>query len=357
MKLRILALTRYERLGSSSRVRFYQYFPYLESKGVEIVSAPFFKDEYVRGLYTGHKASPRNILNAYWRRVLILIHSATFDLLWVEKEFLPWLPGGFEALLRRHTIPYVVDYDDAVFHRYDMHNMAIVRMLLGNKIDKVMRQAALVIVGNEYLAERARKAGAGNVKCLPSVVDVNRYILNQHEPNPVFRIGWIGSPVTAPYLNLIREVLGILNQESEMRLILVGAGKDRPFPEIPTEMIPWSEDVELTANQKFDVGVMPLPDEPFERGKCGYKLVQYMAGGVPVVASPVGANRQIVESQINGYLADSPEDWLKALRHIREHPQSRKALGLAGREKASRLYNLSSTAPKLFELLASVAKP
>jgi glycosyltransferase involved in cell wall biosynthesis len=354
--LRILALTRYEQLGSSSRVRFYQYIPYLTAKGMEIVPAPFFNDDYVRNLYAGRQASPKTALSAYLKRLSILACSASFDLLWVEKELLPWFPAVFETLFQRQHIPYVVDYDDAVFHRYDMHSSAFVRGMLARKIDNVMRNAALVIVGNEYLAERAVKAGAKNVQHLPSVVDVSQYRVKEPDSNPVFRIGWIGSPVTASYLNLLRETIGILSQESDVRLVLIGTGDFQPFTGVPTEILPWSEELEQKISQKFDVGIMPLVDGPFERGKSGYKLIQYMASSLPVVASPVGVNQQIVEPQVNGYLATSSQDWLAALRDLRDNIQKRKMMGQAGRQKAEQMYNLQVTAPKLLNLLSSLTK-
>jgi len=354
--MRVLAFTRYERLGSSSRVRFYQYFPFLESHHVKIVNAPFFKDEYVRNLYAGRRSSPASIVKAYLTRLTSLLNSRSFDLLWVEKELLPWFPAGMEMLFRSSQIPYVVDYDDAVFHRYNIHSFVPIRWLLGNKIDHIMRHAKLVIAGNEYIAERARKAGAKRVEYLPSVVDVSQYVFKPREADPIFKIGWIGSPVTARYLDMIHEVVNTLNQESDICLVLIGAGNSQSFSDVPTEILPWSEDNELIIGQKFDVGIMPLVDGPFERGKCGYKLVQYMAGGIPVVASPVGVNRQIVESGVNGYLANSTEDWLVAMRTLRDNPQKRVEMGQAGHHKAEELYNLKVTAPKLLDLLTSAVK-
>jgi glycosyltransferase involved in cell wall biosynthesis len=354
--MHILALTRYQRLGSSSRVRFYQYFPYLQSQGVEIISVPFFDDEYVRNLYQGQTLSLQVVLQAYIHRLTTLTHKNNFDLFWVEKEFLPWVPAIIESLFRARNIPYVVDYDDAVFHRYGLHANPLVRTFLGNKIDHVMHNASLVIAGNEYLAERAIKARARKVDILPSVVDVKQYMLKQHKPDSAFVIGWIGSPVTESYLGIIHEALDELKQESAIKFILVGAGNAQPFAAIPTEMIPWSEEIELTVNQKFDVGIMPLIDGPFERGKCGYKLIQYMAGGLPVVASPVGVNQQIVEHGINGYLANSTDEWINYLRKLRDDVQSRKVMGAAGHQKAEQVYNLQVTAPKLMNLLLSVIK-
>jgi len=354
--MHILVLTRYERLGSSSRVRFYQYFPYLKAQGVEILSKPFFSNEYVRNLYAGRAASLKDVVWAYIRRLVVLTRSSSFDLLWVEKELLPLLPAGFEALLWTLKIPYVVDYDDAVFHRYDMHSNLLIRIFLKHKIDRVMRHAALVIAGNEYLADRAIMAGAQRVEYLPSVVDVGQYILREHTAGSAFEIGWIGSPVTVPNLDLIRDALNALHLDVQFRIVLIGAGDANPFPDVPTTRLPWSEQSEIAIGQKFDVGVMPLIDGPFERGKCGYKLVQYMAGGIPVIASPVGVNRQIVRPNINGYLAESTADWLAALSDLANNVHKRSEMGKAGRQKVEQMYNLKVTAPRLMNLLSSVIK-
>ena len=354
--MRILALTRYERLGSSSRVRFYQYFPYLEEQGIAIVSAPFFSDEYVKSLYAGQSISNGYILRAYFKRLITLAKSASFDLLWVEKELIPWMPAWFEHLLHLFKIPYVVDFDDAVYHRYDLHSSHLVRVLLGQKIDRVMRNAVFVIAGNEYLAGRARQARATRVEYLPSVVDVARYVQKQDiSPSPL-KIGWIGSPVTASYLDIVREAINALAHEVPVQLVLIGSGKSNPFPNLPTELLSWNEEVELAIGLRFDLGIMPLVDGPFERGKCGYKLVQYMAGGLPVIASPVGVNSQMVLPGENGYLASSAQEWLGALRQLAGKPELRRKMGQAGRQRAEQMYNLRVTAPRLFELLSSVGR-
>ena len=354
--MRILALTRYERLGSSSRVRFYQYFPYLRAQGLEILSKPFFTNAYIQDLYAGHASSLKELFSAYFRRLVVLTRSSSFDILWVEKELLPMLPAGFEALLRVFKIPYVVDYDDAVFHRYDMNPNRLIRMFLKHKIDHVMRHAALVIAGNQYLADRAIIAGAHRVASLPSVVDVSQYALKPSAVESVFRVGWIGAPITVPNLDLIRDAVTMLHREVDFQVILMGAGTANPFPHIPVTNLSWSEETELSIGEIFDVGVMPLIDGPFERGKCGYKLVQYMAGGISVIASPVGVNRQIIEPGVNGYLAESTQDWLVALRDLMNNVQKCLDMGLAGRQKAEQMYNLQVTAPKLMNLLSSVTK-
>ncbi len=267
--MRILALTRYERLGSSSRVRFYQYLPFLKTNGVEITVAPLLHDDYVRSLYTNKRQNLGTIVSAYINRLRWVIKSSAFDLIWVEKELLPWLPAWGEWFLARSGTRYVVDYDDAVFHRYDQHRNGLVRVFLGKKIDQVMRRASLVIVGNDYLKERAVKAGAKRVVYLPSVVNGSHYI-QPASPRSQFVIGWIGSPVTAPFLDAVAPSLDSLTRTNNTEIILIGAGETDPLPRIPKTILPWVEETEAKEIHKFDVGIMPLPDGPFEKGKCGY---------------------------------------------------------------------------------------
>ena len=170
-----LLLSRYGRLGASSRMRFYQYLPFLESQGIHVDTAALLDDSYVRNLNSGKSTDWASILGSYVRRVRSLASSRRFDLVWVEAEVFPWLPDWAELWLSWKHIPYVVDYDDAAFHRYDLHRAVLVRWVLGRKIDRIMKQAALVVAGNSYLADRARQAGAARIEILPTVVDVSRY--------------------------------------------------------------------------------------------------------------------------------------------------------------------------------------
>jgi len=352
---RILLLSRYSRLGASSRIRSYQYLPYLEVHGFRVTVAPLFDDNYLKSLYAGKGSALGSILGGYFRRVCYLINIRRYDLIWIEKELFPFLPAWGEVLVSYMSIPYVVDYDDAIFHRYDLHPNKMVRFLLGRKIDQVMQRAALVIVGNSYLAERARQAGAKRVELLPSVVDLSRYPLTPQSRNPIFTIGWIGSPVTASYLNTVRPALAEVCKGGKGRVVLVGAGPI-DLHNVPVEIRPWSEETEVADIHSFDVGIMPLPDEPWERGKCGYKLIQYMACGKPVVASPVGVNNQIVEDGINGFRASTTAEWIRALSALRDDPSLRERMGIAGRKKVEMQYCIQVTAPRLASLLRSVAR-
>ncbi|HUF38973.1 MAG TPA: glycosyltransferase family 4 protein [Anaerolineales bacterium] len=349
--MRVLVLTRYGPLGSASRLRFYQYLSLLRRSGHEFEIQAFFTDDYVRRLYAGERQPAGDLLRAYRDRFAALRLASRYDLLWVEKEFLPWLPAFAPALLKT---PYAVDFDDAHFHRYDRHRSSLVRLLLGKKVDAVMRRAAVVVAGNEYLADRARRAGAGEVVIIPTVVDTLRYPPAAGDGDlAAFRIGWIGAPVTAGYLRSIEPALRrVLRDGASLTVI----GAESPFgADFPVDARPWTEKTEAAELGRLDAGIMPLPDEPFERGKCGYKLIQYMAAGLPVVASPVGVNAQIVEPGINGFLAETDDEWVAALETLRRDPALRRRLGSAGRAKVHAEYDLEVTAPMLLAALESAA--
>ncbi|MCS6791880.1 MAG: glycosyltransferase [Oscillatoriaceae bacterium SKYG93] len=191
--MKILLISRYDNLGATSRYRFYQYLPYLHNQGFNITVSPLLDNTYIQCLYSGQQANIFKILRAYAQRIFLLLQSNYYDLIWLEKEAFPWLPQELESILISSKIPYIVDYDDAWFHRYDLHPSRLVRRFLGKKIDALMRRAALVIVGNDYLAERARLAGARWVEILPTVIDLEKYPISSPPENEVFTIGWLST--------------------------------------------------------------------------------------------------------------------------------------------------------------------
>jgi hypothetical protein len=351
--LKVLLLSRYSRSGASTRLRFLQYLPRLTAAGLEVTQAPLFDDEYLRRLYRGARRSPTQVASAYLRRVVQLLAAGRYDLLWVEKELFPRLPASVERLLAGLGMRCVVDYDDAVFHDYDLSPNWLVRRALGRKIDVVMRRATLVIAGNDYLAARAQAAHAASVETLPTVVDLDRYHVAPASDSSL-RIGWIGTPVTAPYLLSIEGALRELTGDGTTRVLAVGA-RAGSLPRLSVEVRPWSEEGEVAEMQQFGVGIMPLADGPWEKGKCGYKLIQYMACGKPVVASPVGMNPQLVEHGVNGFLARTEAEWIQALRTLRDDPQMRHEMGKAGRALIERKFSLDVAAPRLIELLRRAA--
>ena len=351
---RLLVLTRYTRQGASSRLRIMQYQPYLEASGIELRFASLFDDAYLDSVYTGRRSSIAGG-RALLRRLSQMRAAREADLVWLEKEALPWVPWALERLALPRHVPIVTDYDDAIFHRYDEHRLGAVRALLGNKIDNVMRRSALVTAGNAYLADRAHRAGAQKVTIVPTVVDLDAYTLASTEtPKSPQRVGWIGTPQT--WDALARSIYTTLLPElSAQGAVFRAVGASlQPRTEDRLEVIPWSEAEEVRLIQGMDIGVMPMPDTPWTRGKCGYKLIQYMACGLPVVAAPVGVNTQIVEHGVNGFLASTDQEWREALSTLLANPELRRRMGAAGRKKVEEHYSLQVWGPRVAELLRSV---
>lgn len=267
------------------------------------------------------------------------------------------MPWGIEHVLLPRAVPLVVDYDDAVFHRYDLHRSPFVRQLLGRKLDKLMASASLVTAGNRYPANRAKTARTQRVEIVPTVVDLTAYT---RRPEPfcenAVTIGWIGTPSTwAEYMVPMMPLLTHTAEAAGARITAVGAdAAAEAHPLLDNR--PWTEDSEVVRIHEMDIGIMPLTDTPWSRGKCGYKLIQYRACGIPVIASPVGVNAEIVEHGVNGFLASSDAEWAEALQTLLHDANLRARMGEAGRRKVERDYSLQVWGPRVASLLHQVAQ-
>lgn len=353
--MKVLMLTRYARTGASSRLRLIQYTAHLESQGLTSFLEPFFDESYLNRLYESRSTiSP--VLAAYLRRARQMISERNANLIWLEKEALPWLPWGLERALLPQALPLVIDYDDAVFHRYDLHRSAAVRRLLGRKLDRLMAFASLVTAGNRYLADRAKTAGAPRVEIVPTVVDLTVYTRRPDTfSTSGSTIGWIGTPSTwTDYMVPMMPLLTHTAEAAGARIAAVGAGRTAAAHPL-LDNLPWTEESEVARIHEMDIGIMPLTDTPWARGKCGYKLIQYMACGIPVIASPVGVNAEIVEHGVNGFLASSDAEWAEALQTLLHDAKLRARMGEAGRRKVERDYSLQVWGPRVAQMLRDVA--
>lgn len=351
----VLILSRHEPQAASSRLRTFQFIPQLRAAGAAVTVSPFFSSNYLKALYSsGGRRRTGDVAAAYLRRFRAMQAVRRHSVVWVEKEVFPFLPGPFEAMFRLAGVPYVVDYDDATFHTYDAHRSTVVRAALGSKLNPLLGGAAAVTVGNSYLEQYVRRHGAQTVLYVPTVVDIGRYRVLSAPDAPELRIGWIGTPATTKYLERLRRPLEAAGRRHRLRLVTIGAAPLKDFP-VPVEQHPWSAETESQLLGSVHVGVMPLPDEAWERGKCGYKLIQYMAVGRPVIASPVGVNRDIVTPEI-GFLASSDREWADALGRLAQEALLRESLGRAGREKVEREYTQNVVGPRIVAVLRGAAQ-
>lgn len=344
--LSVLGLSLYGPQAASHRVRLSQFQPGLAAAGIEMQIQSLLDDSYLQRSFSGRRPSLRCLLAAYGRRLQALLPADRFDLAIVYGDLLPFLPGWLERQLLQ--IPFIYDYDDAFFLKYRSGRLRRLEPLLGDKADRLMSAAVAVTAGNTGLAAHARRFNS-NVAVLPSVVDTDQIRPAATPPAErsvgPFTVGWIGSPSTAPYLQLLVEPLQQLARERPVRLLVVG-GSAPAIAGLKVIEQPWSLEQEVPLIQQFDVGVMPLPDTLWTRGKCAYKLIQCMACGIPVVASRVGANVEAVPPEC-GLLAESPEQWLAAFQRLAAEPELRQLMGTASRYWVEQRYSLRSALPVL----------
>jgi glycosyltransferase involved in cell wall biosynthesis len=253
--------------------------------------------------------------------------------------------------------PVLYDFDDAFFHPYDDNSNPVLRRLLGGKLTPLIERAAAVCAGNKYLYDYAASRNSAS-HILTTVVDIELYHPVADRGEGTLTIGWIGSPSTWGFVKPLLPLLSELTRERGVRFLAVGAGAGAAADRFEGALFKqWNEDAEIADVQAMDIGIMPLPDEPWARGKSGYKLVQYMACGLPVVASPVGVNADIVDNGRTGLLAIDNHQWRAALTRLIDDPALRLSLGRAGRERAVEAYSLQVHAPRLIEFMRRATAP
>lgn len=352
--MKVTAFTRYSRQAASTRQRLLQYLPRLHDAGIEVEHHALLDDDYVQSLASGRSYPKAKIAAAYWDRLRHMAAGGSSDIVWIYVELFPYIPALIErmATLRKRVI---YDMDDAFFHRYDDSANSLVRGLLGGKHAQLLSHAAASTCGNQYLRDYAAQYCA-NSMILPTVVDTDVYRPVDKRAGKRVAIGWIGSPTTWPNVRPLLPLLRELCAGGEVSVRVVGAGAAATGDHFPgLELVDWSESTEVAEVQRMDIGIMPLVDSPFERGKSGYKLIQYMACGLPAVASPVGVNRTIVADGTNGFLATSEAEWRNALARLIADRDLRRTFGAKGRELVETAYSLNSQAPRLIDLIQSVA--
>jgi glycosyltransferase involved in cell wall biosynthesis len=279
-----------------------------------------------------------------------------YNLIVIEYELFPYFPSFFEKLLAFFHIKFIVDYDDAIFHNYDNSSNKVIRYLLGTKIDRVMKYSSCVIVGNSYLENRAFNAKASCIKIIPTIIDQRRYKQKETFSTDKFKIGWIGSPTTFNYLKSIKKSLQQFGHGKKIEIHIVGSNESLDFENINEIHYEWNENTEAITILNFDIGIMPLEDTPWAKGKCAYKLIQYMACGIPVLATPVGMNKKIIKNGVNGFLAKTEEEWISALNTLYKNPELQKKMGKNGRQMIDEFYNLEYQSNKYIEIIKLITK-
>ena len=331
------------------RFRMEQWARHLAEEGLRITFAPFEDEALHAILYQrGHLAQKAALMAAALaRRLMLLGRAREYDVIYLFREASLIGPAVVERLLARWGTPMVFDFDDAIWVPYaSPANSYLSYLKCFGKTATLCRISRHVLAGNSYLAAYARRYNR-QVTVVPTTIDTADY----HVAPPRFSsglvtIGWTGSYSTVQHLDTLRPALTALRCKQPFRLMVIGTPAYQ-LEGVEVQAKPWAAASEVTDLQQFDIGVMPLPDDEWSRGKCGLKLLQCMGVGVPVIGSPVGVNTDIIQEGVNGFLAKSEEDWVKKLALLIENPELRRKIGLAGRKTVDERYSSRHWAGKV----------
>jgi glycosyltransferase involved in cell wall biosynthesis len=365
----MLALSPVPEEGAGCRFRIAQYVPALEAAGIDVTISPFFTREFFELVYRKGHYVRKALLFA--RRALDRLHSLSlrrdYDILYIYREAFPVGPAILETLLARTPgVAVVYDFDDAVYlPNTSDANRAIAALKWPGKVKSIVGRSDGVIAGNEYLAAWARQYSDA-VRVIPTCVDTTKFVPRTDVVDSrtnvdlrtnvaqAFRpasappiVGWIGTPTTVPYLLSLQRVFQEVARTHPFVLRVCGAGADVQIPGVQVDNVPWTLDAEVSLFNTCDAGVYPLSDDEWARGKSGFKAIQFMACGVPVVAAPVGVNREIIQDGTNGLLASTPAEWIDKLGRLLSNASLRAELGAAGRRTIEAEYSLRANAPKM----------
>jgi len=332
--MKVLFLTKYGDAGPSSRYRFYNYQPYFEEAGISCCFKPLLSNDYVYSLYKKQKvkALVKSLFSVFKRIFFLLFNLKEYDLIIIEKELFPNVPYFVEAYLLKSKL-YALDFDDYVATSYKENK--IKSFFFENKIQNLVAKAKLVTVGNHWYFEELK---GDNLRYLPTVVDLEKYAKpKQYNEVDILTIVWIGSPSTAKYLQLVASALEKLAEKYTIKLKIIGANIN--IEKVEVELVSWDSTTEAEELLSADIGIMPLTRTMWENGKCGFKLIQYMASGLPVVATSVPANEEIVEDDINGFIVNNDEDWYNKLETLIVNRNLREQFGKSGRDRIENYYS------------------
>jgi glycosyltransferase involved in cell wall biosynthesis len=259
------------------------------------------------------------------------------------------------GLLRKRARWIVYDFDDAVMYRNSKAKDPISRTRR-RRFVQMIQASDFVIAGNEFLKKEVLPYNS-NVEIIPTSIDLSRYTLKEeyHQEGPI-TIGWLGSSSTLKYLEPLLPIFDKIYQKGQKIQLKIVCDQFLDAPNLPIIKKRWSFEEEERDLKSFDIGLMPLVDDPWSWGKCGLKIIQYQGVGVPVVCTPVGINRDLVEDGVNGFWAKTPEEWEEKLCILIENHLLREQMGREGRKKVLEGYSVQASAPRLLFILKQVAE-
>lgn len=343
-KVYFLTVHRRDR-SPSQRFRFEQYLDYFESMGFLCIHRSLVNEKDDKILYTPGNYLKKLIilLKCVYQRANDVIRIRKGDIVFVQRESIMIGTALFEKMISQKA-KLIYDFDDAIWlsniSKYNRH----LGWLKGpGKIPEIIKVADHVIAGNDYLAGYAMKYN-NNVTVIPTTVDAERFKIDPPkkfvEP---YCVGWSGSFSTIPHFELLIPVLMKIKEHFDGRVYFKVIGDEHySLEDLGIQGIRWESLNEVKELSEIDIGLMPLPDDEWTRGKCGLKGLVYMSMGIPTIMSPVGVNKDIISDGENGYLAETPEEWIRKITYLIEHPDKMAEIGNNGRETVLKRFSIEA---------------
>jgi glycosyltransferase involved in cell wall biosynthesis len=356
MEKKLLIICPYpENCAPSQRLKYEQYFDAFRNDGWDITVRPFIDLRFWKIIYKKGNVSLKfwYTLIAYLKRFFLLFSIPRYHIVYIHLWGTPFGPPVYERLLRVFSKRLVYDIDDLVYLA-DTKSQAhpLVQWIKGRgKPLYLMKHAAHVITCTPYLDQFVRKYNDHTTDISSTVDTEQRYkAINTYKNDHTIIIGWSGSVTTTKYFYLLEEIFKKLKEIHDFKVIVMG-DETVSMPNIEIEALSWNENYEIATLQKFDIGVYPLPNEEWVYGKSGLKAIQYMALGIPTVATAIGANFRVIENGVSGFLVHSEEEWLDALSRLIKDSQLRKKVGLAARQRVVELFSVKANIKKYLSVL------
>jgi len=340
-KVLFVCLHRPDR-SPSQRFRFEQYLGFLNKNGYQCKFSWLLDKKDDNYFYSRGKLLRKGwiVLKSTWKRIKEMLTASRYDIVFVQREAFMLGTAYFEKRFSKKT-KLVFDFDDSIW----LQNVSEANKMFSifkdsSKTRGIIRVADLVFAGNQYLADYAKQFNQ-HVVIVPTTIDTDIYNPGIKTQNEKICIGWSGSITTIEHMETKINALATIKRKYGNKIYFKIIGDGNYYSEIlQTKGLPWVKETEVQDMTEFDIGIMPLPDTEWAKGKCGLKGLQYMALGIPTIMSPVGVNMEIIKDAVNGFLADTDEEWVAKLSLLIDSFELRKRMGYAGCKTVEEKYSV-----------------
>lgn len=342
-KIKVLCILRLPIIDAASRHRIYQYSDILETQYDIKLHIITIYPSFLVGL----RSKPNIFIDVLTSLIVIskfiyaLFLSLSYKIIWILRDPVPFNMSLILKLYKLLGKRIIYDFDDTIY-------------INNPRIDSYIKLADIIFAGNQFLANHAMKFNR-NVKIIPTTLSVDKFDYKKdYSIKDAVIIGWVGSNSTVKYVEDIIDALEEIGKENKLKLVVVGARLEKNTTNFRVEYIPWNLGVEEEITKNFDIAIAPLSDGEWERGKCGFKIMEYMAAGVPVVASPIGIQGKLINDGVNGFLANSREEWITKLKLLIRSKDLRESLGKTGRTYVKQNFDIQVGAESVAETIRTL---